>query len=289
MITVKKLIILLFTIVLMFLLTACKPANKREVMRYAKDEYGEAEFIKEEVVNENEIIYYLKDKEYGFEYYITSYVTDITIDGAKFGEAENKSSDFNNTYYSYITNKLHEDLKKLEDTYQVEIIVDNHDYNIPDYDIYALAEIHYKDSSVQTAPAVSKEVKDLFTVYDTRNYWKDNSIDVYDKNEERIGRYDLKYDMFMTPEQEEDYFYIEKAEMLNKNAVYVRKEEKLFKETGLSLDDVANVLGNDPVKENTMVTYYYFTVDDKEFFLADVLVNPNCRWYSNYDEVIGEN
>lgn len=285
----KRLAILLVLIASVSLLTACQPANKSEVMRYAEDKYGEAEFVRKDVANEDEITYYVKDKEYGFEYYITSSVSDILIDGAKFGEAENKSSNFNNTYYSYITDKLDKDLKKLEDKYNVEIVVGKYDYSIPDYDIFAIAEIYYKDNNVKTAYKVSEEVKGLFASYDTRNYWKDNSVDVYDKNEESVGSYDLKYDMFMTPEQEEDYFYIEKAEMLNKNAVYIRKEEKLFTETGLTLDDVAEVLGNDPVDENTVVTYYYFTVGDKEFFLADVLVNPELKWYSNYDEVMGKN
>ncbi len=282
----KKLVLLLFTITIVLLFTACEPASKNQVMRYTKNEYGEAEFIKKEVINEDEITYYLKDKEYGFEYYVTSYVSDINIDGSKFGEAENKSSNFNNSYYSYITNKLSDEFNKLENTYNVQIVTDTEDYDVPDFDIFPLAEIHFKDSSVKTASKISEEVKDLYASYDTRGYWKNNSINVYNKNNEKIGCYDLKYDIFMTPEQEDDYFYIERAEMLDSDAVYVRKEEMQFKDTGLSLDDVANVLDNDPVDENTIVTYYYFTVDGKEFFLADVPVNPNCNWYSNYDEVI---
>ncbi len=283
----KKLVILLFTIMLMLLLTACEPASKREILRYAKEEYGEVEFIKEEVVSEDEITYYVKDVEYGFEYYITSYVSDINIDGSKFGEVENKKSNFNNLYYNYITEKLDSEFKELEDIYKVDIVTGTKDYNLNDFEWAPLAEIYYKAGDEKTAPTVSKKVKDLYKEYDNRNYLKCSSIDVYNQNEEIIGNYDLERDMWMTQAQKEDYYYIDRVKGLDAEAEYVRKEQKLFKDTGLSLDDVAIVLGNEPPEENTVVTYYYFTVDGKEFFLADVLLDTDFGWYNNYDQVMG--
>lgn len=278
----KKFSLILLVIVLVILLCSCSPATKSEIMRYAKNNYGEAELINTEEISEDEIIYYLKDSEYGFEYYINSAVKDIGLDGAKFGEIESKDSNFSVVYYSYITENLNDEFAKLEDIYNVEIIKDNiycGDENI-------LIEINYKTDNLQTAPSLSKKVNDLYKSYDSRHYWEEIRTYVYDKNKEQIGCYDFENDMWMTPEQERDDFYIEKAEWLNSDAVYLRKEEKLFKDTGLSLDDVADVLGEDSPTENSVVTYYYFEVDGKEFFLADVLVNPNARWYSNYDKVI---
>ena len=280
----KKISLVFLLVVLVIFLCSCSPATKSEIMKYAKKEYGRAEIIDIDEVSEDEIIYHLKDKEYGFEYYIKSAVNDILIDGAKFGEVENKYSNFSVEYYSYIAEKLDDRLVELENKYNVEII----EPKVSSGDNDLLIDINYKIDDTQTAPTLAKNVNDLYKEYDSRGYWKVVRTYVYDKNKEKIGCYDLKYDVWMTPENEEDYFYIEKAKMLNSKAVYLRKESKLFKDTGLTLDDVSKVIGKELPTENSTVTYYYFEVDGKEFFLADVLVNPNDRWYSNYDEVIGD-
>lgn len=278
----KKISLILLVIALAILVCSCSPAIKSEIMKYAEKEYGESELIYIEEVSEDEIIYHLKDNEYGFEYYINSAVVDIGLDGSKFGEVERKKSDFNIAYYNYITENLDDKFAEIEDMYNVEIINDDIYYSDEEF----LIKINYKTDDSQTSYTLAKKVNDLYKAYDSRNYWKEIKTYVYDKNKEQIGCYDLKYDAWMTSEDEEDYFYIERAKWLNSDAVYLRKEEKPFKDTGISLDDVADVLGSESTTENSIVTYYYFEVDGKEFFLADVLVNPNCRWYSNYDEVI---
>lgn len=280
----KKISLILLIIALAMLVCSCRPATKSEIMKYAKKEYGKAEIIDIDEVSEDEIIYHFKDKEYGFEYYIKSAVNDILIDGAKFGEHEDKESNFNVEYYSYIAEKLDDRLAELENKYNIEII----EPKVYSGDEDLLIEINYKIDDTQTAPTISKKVNDLYKEYDSRGYWKVVRTYAYDKNKEKIGCYDLKYDVWMTPEDENDYFYIERAKMLNSKAVYLRKERKPFKDTGLTLDDVTKVIGKATPTENSTVTYYYFEVEGKEFFLADVLVNPHDRWYSNYDEVMGD-
>ena len=66
----------------------------------------------------------------------------------------------------------------------------------------------------------------------------------------------------------------------------MRKEQKVFKDTNISLQDVVDVLGSEPVTEDSMVTYYYFTVNGEIYYMVDVLVDSEggIAWYTNYQE-----
>lgn len=282
----KKVGLILLLISLAIVLCSCSPATKREIMRYVKDEYGEAELIEKEEVSEDEIIYHLKDEEYGFEYYVKSSVNDILIDGAKFGESESKHSNFNSKYYEYITEQIQNELSKLEEEYQVDIVTSSENYDSSLITYHTFADVYYRIDDLQTAPKLAKAVNDLYKSYDERDYWKNNITEVYSKYENEIGAYYLEYNRWEPTQTENDYFYILQSKSLNGDSVYIRKEERLFKDIGLSLDDVADVSGEDKPTEDTVVTYYYFDLDGKEFFIADVAVDSDFGYYTNYDEVI---
>lgn len=282
----KRISLILLLMMLAVFFCSCSPATKSEIMRYVKDEYGESELIEKEEVSEDEIIYHLKDEEYGFEYYVKSSVNDILIDGAKFGESESQSSNFNSKYYEYITEQIQNELSKLEEEYQVDIVTSSENYDSSLITYHTFADVYYLIDDLQTAPKLAKAVNDLYKSYDERNYWKNNITEVYSKYENEIGAYYLEYNMWKPTQTENDYFYILKSKALNGDAVYIRKEDRLFKNTGLSLDDVADVSGEDKPTEDTVVTYYYFDLDGKEFFVADVLLNSDFSYYTNYDEVI---
>ncbi len=117
----KGIILCILSCISIALLCACSPASKDEVQRYVKNNFGKAEYIRTEEVDDREVIYYFQDKEYGFEYYVTSYVSDILIDGAKFGETENKGSNFGEAYYTYVLSQVKDDLTALEESYGVII------------------------------------------------------------------------------------------------------------------------------------------------------------------------
>lgn len=282
----KRISLILLLMMLAVFFCSCSPATKSEIMRYVKDEYGESELIEKEEVSEDEIIYHLKDEEYGFEYYVKSSVNDILIDGAKFGESESKSSNFNSKYYEYITEQIQNELSKLEEEYQVDIVTSSENYDSSLIKYHTFADVYYLIDDLQTAPKLAKAINNLYKSYDERNYWKNNITEVYSKYENEIGAYYLEYNTWKPTQTENDYFYILKSKALNGDAVYIRKEDRLFKNTGLSLDDVADVSGEDKPTEDTVVTYYYFDLDGKEFFVADVLLNSDFSYYTNYDEVI---
>lgn len=265
--------------VLMVCLCACSPASKEEVERYVKNEFGKAEYVRTEEIDDKTIRYYFQDDEYDFEYYVTSEVNDILIDGAKFGESESKGSNFDKVYYGYILEQVQEELAALEADYGVRILTDFDE-------VYRLAEVYFEAGEEALAPEVTKAVKEVFAAYDTRNYWAERHIYAYDAGEIRLGTYSFKYDRFLTPEDEEDVLFYERIEMLNDEAEFVRKEQKVFKDTNISLQDVVDVLGSEPVTEDSVVTYYYFTVEGEIYYMVDVLVDSEggIAWYTNYQE-----
>ncbi len=263
-------------------LCACSPASKREVLRYAENEFGEAEYVRTEEIDEDAIRYYLRDEEYGFEYCVTSGVNDILIDGAKFGESESKSSNFDEVYYGYVLEQIKDELIALETEYGVRILTGTNEFG----KVYQLAEVYCDSGEVSVAPQTTKAVKELFAAYDTRGYWSEREVAAYDTQDNRLGTYSFKYDKWLSPEDEQDVFYCEQMQMLNNEAKLVRKEQKIFKETGISLNDVPTILGSEPVTEDSIITFYYFDVDGKEYYMADVLVyaeNGAIVWYTNYE------
>lgn len=274
----RSVLIILFAVCL----CACSPASKEEVERYVKNTFGKAEYVRTEEVDEETIRYYFEDEEYGFEYYVTSEVNDILIDGAKFGESESKSSNFEKIYYSYVLEQVQKDLSALEEEYDVRILSGADEWG----KVYRLAKVYCASGEEAVAPEVTEAVKELFVAYDTRDYWSEKSIGAYDAQEVYLGNYSFKYDRFLTPEDEEDVLFYERIEMLNDEAEFVRKEQKVFKDTGIPLRDVAQTLGNEPVTEDSMVTYYYFTVDGDMYYMVDVLVQSEggIVWYTNYKE-----
>lgn len=291
--SMKRILICVLSCMLIALLCACSPASKDEAERYVKSNFGKAEYIRTEEVDDREVIYYFQDKEYGFEYYVTSYVSDILIDGAKFGETESKGSNFEEVYYTYVLSQVKDELTALEESYGV-VILDglnaeaqlDYKYQFAEICTTSEAGLQGSEEDALTASQVAGKVHDLFAAYDTREYWQDMRVAAYDAQGEKLGIYSYKYDRWLTPQEERDVRYWEEIQNLNDDAKFSRKEQRVFRDTGLDLSQIPTILGSEPTTEDTIVTYYYFTVKGKEYFLADILVSVDgaIRWYTNYEE-----
>lgn len=275
----KKLLTYVIYFMLSILLTSCSVASEKEIIRYANEKYGEAELIRTDALSDDNIRCYFKDKEYGFEYYVSSYMNDIIIDGSYFGATENKGSDFDIQYYNYMNDSLSDELSILENKYNIDISISDGTY------IYYFAKINYKSQDTSNVAQVSKEVSDLYTSIDTRRYWKNLDVEAYDYNGNYLGAYHYVQGKWMTPEDEEDLLYIDNITNLTPNAVYVGKELHPFTDTGVDVNDVVHVLGNPEVKINSIITYYIFTVDGKEYYMCNFMIMNDIggyEWYTNY-------
>ena len=277
----KKIYALFVYMVLAMCLSGCSVASEKEIIRYAKEKYGEATHIKTEKVSDDNTRCYLRDKEYGFEYYVSSYMNDIIIDGANFGASENKGSDFDVKYYNYMNDAIKEELSLIEEKYNVDIVISDGTY------IYYFAKVNYQASDSSNVALVTKEISDLYTSLDTRHYWKDLDVEAYDNKGNYLGAYHYEQGRWMTPEDEEDLIFIDNIENLSDKALYIRKEQHYFTETGVNINDVVQVLGNPEVKTDSKVTYYIFTVDGKEYYMCNFMVMNEIggyEWYTNYND-----
>ena len=92
---------------------ACSVKSKRSLVSYAKQNYGKCKFIREEVSgsgNDKVRTVYLKDKDTGIEYKVTSGMDDINIDGSSFGHVESTSSNFMDLYWDYVRDEAADEL-----------------------------------------------------------------------------------------------------------------------------------------------------------------------------------
>ena len=110
------------------MLSACSIASKKDLIRFARKNYGACEFIREEHKGSGKDEYrtvYLRDKDTGIEYMVTTKLNSINIDGSVFGYSENKSSDFPALYNDYIEEKVSGEIRALENKYNMECTLTN--------------------------------------------------------------------------------------------------------------------------------------------------------------------
>ena len=84
-------------------------------------------------------------------------------------------------------------------------------------------------------------------------------------------------------------YYTEMAHtQTDANAVFLRTEKGIFKDTGADLDRVVHVLGSDiPESPEDEVTFFYFrSSSNEEYYLCDFnYYNEDyskMAWYTNY-------
>lgn len=108
MIELKKIHVALFVTFLFVIFALCGCSTKLktsdDAVAYAKIHYGSAEFISEEKDGDSKVVFTLQDKDYGFQYTVTSAVTEMNIDGSSFGKYESTSDDYLSCYRDFILN-----------------------------------------------------------------------------------------------------------------------------------------------------------------------------------------
>ena len=121
----KKHVLTVFIVCLCAMLfCSCSVRSKGSLISYAKSEFGDCEFVKEDVKgsgNDKVRTVYLIDKDTGIEYTVTSTLNEMNLDGSSFGYTEYTSSDFTNLYIDYIRDNARDELDDIEEEYGVTI------------------------------------------------------------------------------------------------------------------------------------------------------------------------
>ena len=179
---VKRTAIYLLMLAAVLALCSCRVSRKSDLIRYAKSNYGDCEYISQDHTgsgNDEVRTVYLKDKETGIEYSVTSSMSSIVIDGSVFGHQEYKSSDFDTKYQAYLLDKADSGLSDLAEEYGFSFD--------PETGIYKLS-FDSRESGDNAKKAV-KEVDKLLAKYDTKNLRPMNYL-LYVEDNVYIGTYD---------------------------------------------------------------------------------------------------
>lgn len=139
------------------LFCSCSVKSKGSLIAYAKQEYGDCEFVKEDVKgsgNDKVRTVYLIDKDTGIEYKVTSQMQEMNLDGSTFGYSEYTSSNFTNLYVDYILEDAEDDLDEVKEEY---------DFELDGFYLY----FNSRPSSSQVEEAATK-VRDIIEEYDTK-------------------------------------------------------------------------------------------------------------------------
>lgn len=240
-----------------------KLADKDTIVRYAKREFGEAEYISEEEKKES-ITYTLKDTEAGFEYKIKTYVTSAIADGSVLWYQEDRTSTFQSAYQHYILSKLDSYLKEKEKDLGIEIVPGQLPY-ISFVEI-KIGEMYNESNMINFLNDFSQKIKEI----DKRNYFGNAGIELFSNGTE-IGEYSLEDNEYKTAEEETVNYFMDAAEkILDKEVIFLDKKTLPKADVpGLSDENIMTVLGSDT--EN-ITCYYFTTAEDKKYFIADVNV-----------------
>ncbi len=281
----KKIILSILIITIIISCCGCslsadnvKLASKFEILRYANKNFGKATCISVDKSEEHKITYILQDKTHGFEYRITSTATGVGMDATNFYYKESKVSNYKFVFFNYIAN-----------TKEVQRITNQAGITLNDCHIYTT------DTTNKLILVDSiEEIGQLILNYDTKNIFANETIYIEDHISGKwIGWYDFaeqKCTMTDWPSIDE---YMEKAKTLFEyadiqvdNIQFIRCEIIPRNDViGLSNETIKEGIHSNPIE----VPCYFFTCDEKEYFIAQTLVKNSGGLSRNYLYCITDN
>lgn len=179
---------LLFAVAISVCSCYARVKNREELIKYANDTYGAATFQgakKKLKGKESYTTIYMTDKETGINYSVTSSLVDEVGDGKPSSYVVKNESDFEDLYFTYITDEAAEDLDPVVTDYGFE-------YNCTN----GIGRIDFLvDVSAATVEEAMSEFDRILSGYDQRGL-RPNEYLVYDNSGALIGSYDAASDIF---------------------------------------------------------------------------------------------
>ncbi len=263
----KRNIVILFLFLLLSLTACGEVKSESELKKYARENYGKYEFVSSDESDDKLVCHFIS-KKCGFEYYVQSQRCPFDVDGEVFGYFEQTSSNYEEQYFNYI-------LDNIEYT---------DDPAINDATCIVLSDIY---SYIIIPDNVSDKDREIMAVVDAL---KENDIenriegDVYVKteNEETIGAYNFDSDEYLTKEELDVRYYMDRIQAYTgKEPEFVYHEKVAFDEVeGIRDVEQMNIFGKPDYQEEG-VNLYYFEMDGNEYFITDYFIYaPDEEYYS---------
>lgn len=263
----NKILIIELLLGTLFLVGCGQPTGRSSLINYAKNEFGSIEenIIYKTASDGNEIK--VIDKEYGFEYEVYSYMSEINIDATSFGSVPSKGSDFEDKYLEYFQNS--EDYITYKEKYHFNIDIEFGNYIRLDF---------YEDNNVDVKQYL-EEFIDIFQKFDNRNYFYKLDCYLYsnDKFQYRYNRID---DKIYSKEDSEIDFLLEGACSSLEAEDYrlnIQKNELTYLDKNImNADDIPHYnnrafrIDDTPESlEHTLVVYFMYK--NEKYLVADCL------------------
>ena len=270
----------IFTIFTLLLLTGCgEIATKDELIKYAKKKYGQAECINFTSTEENSEATF-KDKEFGFTYQVTSYKQKFEIDGATFGEYENKNSDFNIKYIEEIKNRTQTSLDEIAKKYNITI---KWNTSYLEYINASMTLLHVYFNNTSNYEETLLKIAEVVDKTDTRDYLSEALIDA-EYNGEFVGEYSFEDNKFRNKEEYVAENMLESAyrvmkynynlKIKNKSELKYIKSVTMDQKEIPGLEDERYVSRITDTKESLKnVTVVYYKYKGETWIVADILAN----------------
>ena len=282
-----SLLLALFAAASLLILCSCsaKLKTSEQAKNYARMKYGDCELMSTENVSDTKVIYTMKDSQYGFSYKVTSSISDMNIDGSSFGKIESSYDDYDSVFISYILTDAEDKFDFIKNNYDAELV--NTGYITDSVMIVTIG-----DKSISDASEIARRVASVFRHYDKKGVFSIGYIRAEDKNGRDLGRCSIKSGKWQTTDQEKDEMIINLAKNKKGSSQFIRKENAVLSDTGLTPDDVMKFYYdtdvNCPASANDPIVLYYFSADGKEYYIADFMYAATVSYYTNFDHVFNK-
>lgn len=237
--------------------------TEEELIRYALAHYGDCQLV-ETTAGDKKLTCCFRDGQYGFEYTVTSAVTDVGMDGTRFFESESTYDDFAACLTEYAL---------AEDSRFREIEGDHHAVFETLAGTSEPVCVKLPAGDAAAAQQAGEKAAAILREYERDGVYGGKSVSVYHEKT-FLGKCSIPDGVWTTAEQENEEFFTGKARCLDRSAVLVRVEKKTFGDMGLPLSEVNNPMWDpDQITDSSSpVTCYYFRAGDREFVIADFYV-----------------
>ena len=253
--TIKYAAVTVTVFAIAFMLSACSVSSKRTLIKYANEHYGACSFIREEhngTGNDEVRKVYLKDKETGIKYSVTSSMYDFNIDGSSFGYANNISSDFEKAYTEYLLSDAQSDISEIERENGCTI-----EYGMKFVKITFISRVE-----VDTAYNVAQKCDRILASYDVKDMRPAEYL-LYAEETAYLGYYNAGNASGQTSNTYTVIDYVHKN--YDKDAVYL-DSLGAYANQFLSYEEIDKIFPDR--KGMPMGTAYYFRDKDGDTFIA---------------------
>ena len=209
----------------------------------------------------------------------------MNIDGSSFGKIESSYDDYDSVFISYILTDAEDKFDFIKNNYDAELV--NTGYITDSVMIVTIG-----DKSISDASEIARRVASVFRHYDKKGVFSIGYIRAEDKNGRDLGRCSIKSGKWQTTDQEKDEMIINLAKNKKGSSQFIRKENAVLSDTGLTPDDVMKFYYdtdvNCPASANDPIVLYYFSADGKEYYIADFMYAATGSYYTNFDHVFNK-